>query len=198
MNHRNITFNDITAWMIGEADEVTRAAIRDELSRTDSASNRHLAWMSDPTRRETGELDPLVEPLVASLDVEQETTVSAILAWVQGRSGRQVFALAATLLVGATIGLVTAKVTMRAPVGRPPGDASLFELHVNESSRPATWDEIWVDNVSGRDTASANVDRLRRASGEQVKAIIDDFRAKGREDFEILTALKATFGPVSR
>jgi prepilin-type processing-associated H-X9-DG protein len=47
-NNRTITFDDITAWMVGEADAETRDAIARELDDPASTTSRHLAWQADP------------------------------------------------------------------------------------------------------------------------------------------------------
>jgi hypothetical protein len=57
---RAITLDDITAWMAGEADEATRAAIARELDDPDSRTSRYLAWQADPRKheRQGGESPP--------------------------------------------------------------------------------------------------------------------------------------------
>ena len=45
-SRKHITFDDVTAWMAGEADEETRQAIARELEDPASPTSRHLAWQA--------------------------------------------------------------------------------------------------------------------------------------------------------
>jgi hypothetical protein len=54
---KETSFDDITAWMVGEADAETRDAIARELDDPASTTSRHLAWQADPNKHRRGKGD---------------------------------------------------------------------------------------------------------------------------------------------
>jgi hypothetical protein len=58
-----ISFDDVTAWMAGEAKEEKRLAIAADLRRPDSQVRAHLDWVADPNKHQPGAAKPPTFPL---------------------------------------------------------------------------------------------------------------------------------------
>lgn len=220
MNKKRITFKDISDWMACMADEQTRSAIEEELARPDSSTSRHLAWIADPDKHDRpGEDEIFVQFLNSTKDRRDLSRRTAYGRWAKRKLKRpagnrrdlaepepasvpsrarwlrrHAAAIAAGVLLGLTASLATTVVAFKQQreTARALGD--LFELHVDAADRPAAWEQIWMDNYVAEHSPSDNVNRLRTASAK-AREIIDAMRRSGKEDFEILTALKNGFGP---
>jgi hypothetical protein len=75
------------------------------------------------------------------------------------------------------------------------GGRGLIEFHGDHPERPANWEAIWNDTYMESASPAVNVDRLYRAAGNEVKTFIDGLKKRKLTDFEILTALRQSFGP---
>jgi hypothetical protein len=63
-----------------------------------------------------------------------------------------------------------------------------IEFHSTTVGRPANWQEIWTNNYLASDTDVANLNRLSFAL--QAQKLVDQLRAKGHSDKDILIYLK--------
>ena len=127
-------------------------------------------------------------PMAAAAAILVLTTLFAVMAVLAYRSSDEATQLRSQIAQLQQRGAPSAD-----PISGGPGGA--IEFHVDQVPRTAHLEAIWNDNYLPDDSPERNLERIRAASGPDVKKIIDDMRKANRSDLEILAFLKLAIKP---